>query len=294
LTGISIIGSGVVGTIIGTGFCQLGNDVIFYDISKPRIDQLKNQGAKTTQDIKYAVEHSDVSFLCVPTPTKNKKIDLSFIKKATKDIATALKRKNKYHVIVVKSTVTPTTTEKVIKPIIEKTSKKKCGELLGICVNPEFLTEIHDSWTNDNNFSRGFFSEERIVIGEFDKKSGDILDKLYKPLNIPIFRTDMKTAELIKYTSNCCLASRISYWNQIFLICNKLGIDSKLVAQIVSMDSRIGEYGTIHGLAYGGKCLDKDLKAFINFAKESGANPELLEVVNNINNHMKKHYGVRE
>jgi UDPglucose 6-dehydrogenase len=292
---ISIIGSGYVGLAIGKGLKKLGNDVIFYDIDENKINQLKNEGLDATLDINYAIQNSDISFITVPTPSlPSGKIDLSYIKKATKAIAKALKNKNSYHLIVVKSTVVPMTTENVVKPILEKFSEKKCGVDFGLCVNPEFLTEIHKSWTDDSSMARDFFTEDRIVIGEFDKKSGDVLEEIYKPLNIPIFRVDLKTAELIKYASNCALASRISYWNEIFLICEKLGIDSNLVAQIVAMDKRIGKYGTVHGKAFGGKCFPKDLKAFIAFAKKIGYKPKLLKAVDEINEIMKQKYGVRE
>jgi len=134
----------------------------------------------------------------------------------------------------------------------------------------------------------------RIVIGDFDKKSGDIVEELYKPLNIPIFRTNLKTAELIKYASNSALASRISYWNEIYYICEKLGIDSDFVAKMVGMDKRIGKYGTIHKKAFGGKCLPKDLQAIIVFSEEIGYAPILLKAVNEINERIGKEKGVRE
>jgi len=153
---------------------------------------------------------------------------------------------------------------------------------------------IHKSWTDDPSLERGFFTEDRIVIGEFDKKSGDILESLYKSLNIPIFRTDLKTAELIKYACNCCLASRISYWNEIFYIAQKLGIDSEFVAKVAAMDKRIGKYGSVHGMAFGGKCFPKDLRAIIAFSESLGHNPEFLKAVENINERIKKDKGVRE
>ena len=98
---------------------------------------------------------------------------------------------------------------------------------------------------------------------------------------------------MIKYASNCMLATKISYWNEIFLICKELGIDSQAIANIVSLDSRIGKYGTVHGKAFGGKCLPKDLKAFISFAAKH-YEPELLKAVEDINEEMKKKYGVKE
>ena len=186
------------------------------------------------------------------------------------------------------------TTEDVVIPILEKFSGKSARECeIGACMNPEFLTEISGSWSKAEGTKKDFFTEDRIVIGEYDKKSGDVLEELYKPLNKPIFRVNLRTAELIKYASNCILATKISYWNEIFLICKELGIDSQEVANIVGLDPRIGKYGTIHGMAFGGKCLPKDLKAFISFA-EKYHKTKLLKAVDEINEEMKNKYRVRE
>jgi UDPglucose 6-dehydrogenase len=291
---ISIIGSGFVGFAAGSGFKEIGNEVIFYDVSDERIKQLEGKGYAATKDMNHAIKNSEISFIAVPTPTFDGKIDLSYIKSATELMAKALKDKKGYHVFVVKSTVIPGTTENVVKPILENFSGKKCGQDFGLCMNPEFLTEISKSWTEDSSLARGFFTEDRIVIGEFDKKSGDKIEQLYKKLKIPIFRTDLKTAELIKYAANCCLASRISYWNEVFYICNKIGVDSNLVAKIVSMDKRIGAYGIIHGMAFGGKCFPKDLQAFIDFAEQHDFNPIFLKAIRDVNDKVKEDRGVRE
>ena len=290
-TRISIIGSGFVGQAIGKGFLRLRNRVIFYDIVDKDLPSF-------TKDINYAIENSDISFICVPTPTTPEGIDLSYIKEATMNIAIVLSRKRGYHLVVVKSTVVPGTTEKVVIPILEEYSGKSVREgEIGVCMNPEFLTEIERSWTDEIDYEiiykKDFFTEDRIVIGEYDKKSGYILAEVYKPLNKPIFRTDLKTAEMIKYASNCMLATKISYWNEIFLICKDLGIDSQIVANIVGLDPRIGKYGTVHGKAFGGKCLPKDLRAFIAFA-ERYREVKLLKAVDEINEEMRERYGVRE
>jgi len=282
---ISIIGSGWVGTAIGRGFAEMGYEVIFHDVVDKALPNF-------TKDINYAIENSDVSFICVPTPTTRTGIDLSYIKEATKNVGKALANKEGYYLVVIKSTVVPTTTEKAVIPMLEKYSGKKAGEF-GVCMNPEFLTEIETSWTDEKGYKKDFFTEDRIVIGECDKKSGDVLEELYEPQNKPIFRTDLKTAEMIKYASNCILATKISYWNEIFLICKELGIDSQVIADIVGLDPRIGKYGTVHGKAFGGKCLPKDLKAFISFA-DKYHKAKLLKVVDEINEEMKKKHGVRE
>lgn len=282
---ISIIGSGWVGTAIGKGFTEMGYEAIFYDIVDKNLPNF-------TKDINYAIENSDVSFICVPTPTTTDGIDLSYVKEASKNIGKALANKDDYHLVVVKSTVVPTTTEKVVISLLEKYSGKKVGDF-GVCMNPEFLTEISESWSKDEGTKKDFFTEDRIVIGECDKKSGDVLEELYEPLNKPIFRTDLRTAETIKYASNCMLATKISYWNEISLICKELGIDSQIIADVVGLDPRIGKYGTVHGKAFGGKCLPKDLKAFVSFAEEHHK-AKLLEAVDGINEEMRKKYGVRE
>jgi UDPglucose 6-dehydrogenase len=221
-------------------------------------------------------------------------MDLTSVKAVVESLASHLRNKNGYHLVVIKSTVVPTTTEKNLIPLLEKTSGKRVDEQVGVCVNPEFLTEISHTWSDGDKFSRGFFNEDRIVIGEFSKKSGDILEALYRSLNIPIIRTDLTTAETIKLACNCALASRISYWNEIFYICQKLGVDSNLVANVAAMDERIGKYGTIHGKAFGGKCLPKDLEAFIKFSEGVGHNPRLLKAVEETNKKIGAEKGVRE
>lgn len=283
---IAIIGCGWVGSNIGMSFRSMGHDVIFYDVVQKNLPNF-------TTDANFAIKSSDVSFICVPTPTKRTGINLSYVKDAAKKIGIALRNKSGYHVVAVKSTVLPRTTEDVLIPFLEKYSKKKAGTDFGVCVNPEFMTEIERSWTDNKGFRRDFFSEDRIVIGEYDKRSGDLLEELYKPLNKPIFRTDLKTAEMVKYASNCMLATKISYWNEIFLICRELDINSQIVADIVALDPRIGRYGTVHGKAFGGKCLPKDLKAFIKFAQKY-RKPKILKAVDEINEEMKEKFGVRE
>jgi UDPglucose 6-dehydrogenase len=288
---ISIIGSGKIGTAVGTGFEQLGNKVIFHDIDENRIEQLKQLGHTATSDLKHAINDSSLTFVCVPTPSHSS-LDLSHIISAVTGIADSLKEKTAYHLVVIKSTVLPTTTERTIIPLLAN-SGKKLGEELGLCVNPEFLTESAPTWTDDKRYHRDFFTEDRIVIGEYDSKSGDILEQLYKPLERLIFHTDMRTAEMIKYAANCMLATKISFWNELFLICQNLGIDSQQVADIVALDPRIGKYGAVHGKAFGGKCLPKDLKAFVSFAREFH-NPALLTAVKQINDYIAENYGVRE
>lgn len=282
---IAIIGSGKVGTATGMGLMQLGHQVMFYDIDQKRVLELTRQGLNAGDNLEHAIRQSNISFICVPTPY-NEGIDLRYLVSAVKEIAGALM--TKWHLVVVKSTVVPLTTEKVVLPILEASRAK-----FGLCMNPEFLTEIAATWTDDLRYQRDFWAKERIVIGELSKKSGDVLGEIYKPLGAPIFRTDLRTAEMLKYATNMMLATKISYWNELFLVCKELGIDSQLVADITALDARIGKYGTVHGMAFGGKCLDKDLSAFIKFAEKYHI-PRLLNTVWAINDYMSREYGVRE
>lgn len=292
---ISVIGSGWVGENIGIGLSELGHDIIFHDISEDKIQRLREAGYRATADVKTAVLDSGVSILCVPTPNRDGSIDLTELEKATESLASSLRNQDNYHLVAVKSTVVPGTSEEVLIPILEEETGMEAGTDFGFCVNPEFMTEIADTWTDRGDFKKNFFSEDRVVIGELDEKSGDVLEEIYKPLGVPILRMDLKTAEMTKYASNCMLAAKISYWNQIFLLCEELGVDSDVVAKAAAMDDRIGEYGTVHGKAFGGKCLPKDLRAFIDFAENRiGEEAELLKAVENINRLMKKNYGVRE
>jgi UDPglucose 6-dehydrogenase len=291
---VSILGSGIVGMAVGLGLSKLGNSVIFYDIDEKKVQQLSNSGLAATSQIEKAIGDSEISFICVPTPLTKNKIDLSYVQSIVTSLASCLKNKKEYHLVVMKSTVLPKTTEDTVIPLLENISRKYVGEDIGVCMNPEFLTEINHTWVGSDKFSRGFFNEDRIVIGEFDKRSGDMLANLYEPLNVPTIRTNLKTAEMIKYACNCALASRISYWNEIFYICQQTGVNSDLVANVAAMDPRIGKYGTVHGKAFGGKCLPKDLGALVQFSETVGHEPSLLKAIQNVNSKISADKGVRE
>lgn len=294
---VSIIGSGFVGFEVGKGLTELGHEIIFQDVSDIRLSELAKLGYKTTKNVEEAVKDSEVSFVAVPTPTTDGKFDASYIKSVSEEIGDALKDKDGYHLVVIKSTVLPGTIEDVVLPALEKNSGKEAGEGFGVCMNPEFLTQIDKTWTADSKFKRNFFNDDRIVIGELDKKSGDVLENLYSGLKSPMFRMKIKEAEFLKYTANLALAAKLSYWNQMFLIGKELGIeDEKIqeIAEIVGLDPRIGKYGTVLGKAFGGKCLPKDLQALLGFLEEKEVNPGLLKAVRDINKKMEEEYGVRE
>ena len=294
MTRISILGSGVVGTCVGRGLQELHHQVRFYDISAERVDELRRDGLIATSSLQTALEDSEVSIVCVPTPTVGGRIDLSYLQSLVRELANSLRERAGYHLVVIKSTVVPTTTERIVIPALEQHSGLKVGGQVGVCVNPEFMTEIHGSWTTDRSFVRGFFDEPAIVIGESDKMSGEKLAKLYEPLRRPIIRTNIVTSEMIKYAFNCALATKISYWNEIYYVCRLLNIDSETVARVAGMDPRIGTYGTVHGKAFGGKCLPKDLRALLQFVTDLGYDPKLLRAVEEVNERIGADKGVRE
>ncbi|MBI4017352.1 MAG: UDP-glucose/GDP-mannose dehydrogenase family protein [Candidatus Aenigmarchaeota archaeon] len=306
---VSIIGSGIVGGRMGE-FLAKRHQVTFYDVSEKRIEELRAAGHDATTDLRHALLNTDLSIVAVPTNTMAGALDMDpahLLDVATKS-GDILKEKKGYHVFAFKSTMVPTTTEKLIIPMLEKRSGKSAHKEFGVVFTPEFLTEIAGSWLTELKAHLGPSVEEaftvtpdkepRLVIGEGpDARAGDAVLALLtesftrKP---PVMRTDYRTSEMIKYASNCALATRISYWNEIYAVCERLGIDPKSVALEVGRDPRIGFYGTIAGKAFGGKCLPKDLKALIALSKGIGVEPTVLTAVHDVNERLRKERGSRE
>ena len=298
---ISIVGTGYVGLCTAVGFALKGYRVItsthqlekvmlindgippFYE---PRLsDTLKEVVEKglleCVLDLEMAILNTDISFIATGTPSRpDGSINLKFIKKSSKEIGLALKKKKSYHLIVVKSTVTPGTTQNIIKSIIEEYSGKECGKGFGLCMNPEFLRE--------GSALADTLNPDRIIIGEYDKKSGDILESLYQEFyenkELPTIRTNLVTAELVKYASNAFLATKLSFVNQIANICERIkGADVKIVAKGMGLDKRIGPLYINPGLGYGGSCLPKDVKALISFSRSLNYVPNLIMAVEEVN-----------
>ncbi len=290
---ISIIGTGYVGTVSAACFAELGHDVVCIDVDKNKIDKInmgippiyeegldqllkKHAGKKLKASSDYnVIKNTDVSFICVGTPSDERgNIDLSMVKSASISIGKVLKNKKDYHVVVVKSTVIPETTEKVVLKLIEQHSGKSLGDF-GIAMNPEFLREgkaVYD-----------FMHPDKIVIGAIDKRSGDIVASLYNGIDCEITRTDLRTAEMIKYANNAMLATRISFANEIGNICKKLGINAYEVMNAIGKDYRIGPHFLNSGAGFGGSCFPKDVKALIGKAEELGYDPILLKSVIAVN-----------
>jgi UDPglucose 6-dehydrogenase len=293
---ICVVGAGYVGLATGVMFGKLGHDVYVTDIDPSRV-KLVNSGKlpfhepplekelavlvrsgklKASKDTVKAVSDSVFTFICVQTPSMpSGGIDVRPVKVAAASIGKALKGAHNFKVIVMKSTVVPSTTDSVIGPKLEKVSGKKAGRDFGLCMNPEFLQE--------GTALRDSMQPSRIVVGSLDKKAGDMLMRLYSPIKTEKLRTDLRSAEMIKYASNVFLATKISYANEIANICVMFGIDSEVVLNAAGMDPRIGSLFLKPGLGFGGSCLPKDVKALKDAAGLKGFRPKLLSTLLAIN-----------
>lgn len=284
---VSIIGTGYVGTVTGACLAELGHDVICVDIDQQKVDWInagiapihepglsellkKHAGTRlrATTDYNDAISNSDVTFICVGTPSgEDGRIDLSIVRSASKSIGEALSDRRSYHVVVVKSTVVPETTEKVVAPLVR-------GENVGIAMNPEFLREgkaVYD-----------FMNPDKIVVGG-DPRAVEMVASLYEGIPCEITRTDIRTAEMIKYANNSFLAAKISFANEIGNICKKLGIDVYDVMSAIGKDFRISEHFLNAGAGFGGSCFPKDVRALIGKAEDLGYEPMLLNAVIEVN-----------
>ena len=285
---IGIIGLGYVGLITGVGFASLGNKVIGVDLEKEKVEMINRGEApiyekgleeklKEVKDNLTAtssieeLKDCELIFICVGTPSREDgSMDMKYIENAAGDISSIL---DNYKLIIVKSTVVPGTTESLI-PVLEKNGKK-IGEDFGLAMTPEFLKEgcaLED-----------FFKPDRIVIGFYDEKSKEILDRLYKDFDCPKLYTNLKTAEMIKYASNSFLATKVSFINEIGNICKKLGINTYEVADGMGYDDRIERKFLNAGVGFGGSCFPKDVNALIAKADEIGEESKLLKEVMGLN-----------
>lgn len=298
---ISVFGLGRVGLTIAACFASRGFRVVGFDIDRskldmirrgvapfyePGLDELVKRGVESgllrvTDDYVRAVKESNVTFIAVNTPSKEDgSIDLSFVESASRMVGEGLRYKDEWHLVVVKSTVVPGTTENVVKRIVEEVSGKKAGKDFGLCVSPEFLSE--------GTAVKNFLYPDRIVIGEIDKRSGDVLENLFKLFygnkTPPILRTTPANAELIKYASNAFLAMKISFINMIADLCEKIpGCDIDEVARGIGLDKRIGLHFLRAGIGWGGPCFRKDMLALKAFAEKLGVKLPLVDATIHIN-----------
>jgi GDP-mannose 6-dehydrogenase len=279
---ISIFGMGYVGTVSAACLAHEGHDVVGVDpvptkvglinagqppIIEADIGELiatnvKAGRLRATCDQEKAIRETDVSFVCVGTPSQaNGNLDLTYIRRVCEEIGKTLKNKAGRHTVVIRSTILPGTMRTIVIPVLEEYSGKKAGVDFGVCNNPEFLRE--GSAVKDYN------APPKTVIGESDRASGDLLAGIYAKLDAPLIRTDLETAEMVKYVDNSWHALKIGFANEIGNLCKALSIDAHEVMKIFCQDKKlnISPAYLLPGFAFGGSCLPKDLRALAYKAK---------------------------
>lgn len=290
---ISIVGGGYVGLVTGACFADTGHDVTIIEVDpvkagmindkkapiyEPGLDAIlaERVGSNLRASLSYdPVARSDLIFICVGTPPNNDgSADLSFIESASRSIGKALEKASGYHVIVVKSTVPPGTTETVVRPAVLAMAPGT-GDGIGFAMNPEFLRE--------GRALEDFRHPDRIVIGSSDTRAGDRVALVYRQFSAPVVRTGLPAAEMIKYASNAFLATKISFSNEIGNICKELGIDVYDVMKGVGLDQRIGPKFLDAGAGFGGSCFPKDVSSLAVLADRAGIDPRILRAVLAVN-----------
>ena len=292
---ISIIGSGYVGSVTGACFSKHGHNILLCDINQAKVDTLNkgespiyepglaellkrglgNGTLSATTEIKDAVKNSDAVFICVGTPSREDgSTELNYVQAVAKTIGEAVKEKDGYLLIVVKSTVPPKTTD-IVSKIVEEVSGRGEGDGFGTAMNPEFLKE--------GSAIEDFEVPDRIVLGVRNEKGEKIMREIYGDFSCPFLICEPSTAEMIKYASNSMLATRISFSNEIANACKVLGLDTYKVMKGMGLDSRIGLKFLNPGIGFGGSCFPKDVSSLTHTIKEAGIEPILLNSVLKVN-----------
>jgi GDP-mannose 6-dehydrogenase len=291
---ISIFGIGYVGCVSAACFARAGHDVIGVDVNpakveiinsgkspivEPQINELIHEVVQegklsATTDSLKAVNSSDISLVCVGTPSKpNGSLNLDHVRKVCEEIGAAMATKNERHTVVIRSTMLPGSVESVAQPALEKSSGKKAGKEFGLCVNPEFLRE--------GTSLKDFYAPPFTLIGADDEDTAGVVRNLYADIEAPIFVTTIKTAEMVKYVCNCFHALKVSFANEIGNICKALELDSHEVMKVFCADTKLNlsSYYLKPGFAFGGSCLPKDLRAVSYKAKELDVETPLLSAI---------------
>ena len=278
MTQITVFGAGIVGQATGKGFAKRGHAVHFVDVNPQRLQHLREQGYHATTAEAVDWSRVEVVMIAVPTPDVNERVDLRYIEAAAREIGNGLARTDRYVMVVVRSTVPPTTTEQLVAPILEAQSGKRVGRDFGIAMNPEFLRQA----TNEQDFARPWVT----VLGTSDRRCAELLDRLYAPFGALIVHCTPTEAEMIKYVNNCFNAVKISYFNEVHQMCEALGLDSNRVTAAVARSAESmwnPLYGTRGGVPFGGACLPKDTNAFLAFAEDRGWEHLMLQATIEVN-----------
>lgn len=291
---ISVFGMGYVGAVAAGCLADEGHAVIGVDPNRTKVD-LMNAGKTpiiekdigniiaraveadllmATDDCRRAVLESEISLICVGTPSlPNGSLDLGHVRQVCEEIGSVLSDKTGFHVVAVRSTMLPGSIRSVVIETLEHFSGKKAGIDFGVCINPEFLREgtaVYD-----------YLHPPKTVIGETDSASGDILLQLYAHMDAPVIRTDLETAEMVKYSDNAWHAVKVAFTNEIGTICKAVGIDSHEVMAIFCKDLKLNlsSYYMKPGFAFGGSCLPKDVRALTHRARSLDLELPLLNSI---------------
>jgi GDP-mannose 6-dehydrogenase len=291
---ISVLGLGYVGAVSAGCLAEEGHEVIGVDPETRKVDlinagrtpiiekdigqiierQVSAGRLSATTDVAAAVRHTDLLLICVGTPSRgNGDIELTYVKRVCEQVGAALRNHQGAPVVVIRSTMLPGTMHETVIPTLEAHSGKRAGVEFGVCINPEFLREgtaVHD-----------YFNPPKTVIGELNRASGDLLASLYARLAAPLIRTDIETAEMVKYADNAWHALKVGFANEVGALCKGLELDSHRVMDIFCQDTKlnISRYYLKPGFAFGGSCLPKDLRALLYKAKTVDVSLPILAAI---------------
>jgi GDP-mannose 6-dehydrogenase len=291
---ISVYGLGYVGCVSAACLAHLGHNVTGVDLSEEKVTQV-NKGKsplveadlddmirslvtagrlRATTDSDEAIRNTEISLICVGTPSNgNGSLKLDYIQSVCRDIGASLSRVDRYHTIVVRSTVLPETSEEKLIPLIEQQSGRRSGTDFGYAINPEFLRE--------SSAIQDFFHPSQIVIGALDERTMSEVERLYVGLSAPIVSTTIKSAEMIKYVCNAFHALKIVFANEIGNVCKSLGTDGREIMEIFCRDRQLNISPAYlkPGFGFGGSCLPKDMRALLHAAKQRDIECPLLQAV---------------
>lgn len=291
---ISIMGLGYVGAVCCACQANDGHTVIGVDVNKQKLDLIASGKAPiveaqlddllsvavdkgtltTSSDVEYAIQNTDITFVCVGTPSdKNGGLDLTFVERVCEDIGAALKNKSEFHLVVIRSTVLPGTVMGVVKPILERTSGLVAGQDFGLATNPEFLRE--GTAIND------YHNPPMTVIGCLDTKSEEMLTELYAGLPCKLISIPIESAELVKYSCNAWHATKVAFANEIGSLAKAFDVDGRDVMKVLCEDTvlNLSSYYMRPAFAFGGSCLPKDLRALDHSARSKHIQLPLVHAV---------------
>jgi GDP-mannose 6-dehydrogenase len=291
---ISIFGLGYVGCVSAACLAREGHTIIGVDVNAQKVelvgsgrspiveagleellgDAVQSGQLQVTLNGAAAVHNSDMSLICVGTPSNdNGSLNLRYVENVCREIGLALAAMREYHVVVVRSTVLPGTTSERLIPLLEQYADKQAGVDFGVCMNPEFLRE--------GSALQDYDHPSQIVIGELDRRSGDMVEHMYQGADVPIARTHIRTAEMLKYVNNAFHAVKVVFANEIGNLSKAFGIDGQEVMEIFCQDRRLNLSSAYlkPGFAFGGSCLPKDLRALLYRAKEQDVESLLLSTL---------------